>query len=482
MIQNIFDKFKIIILVISVLILNNFDAESQVKILTLDDAIKTALQNNSDTRIALLEVKKAQSAVNEAFGYALPSVDFSASYTHLLEKPRMPFPDFEALLNNSTYSVLEAENLIPKDPNHFLPMRNVLQAFALSNNYEAKLEVTQILFNSAVFTGIGASGKYLQTSQEMLNSKVSKTVLQVKQAFYGIVLAKEVVDLMNVSLDNFQKHYKNVKAMYDQGIAAEYNVLQAEVQVENFKPSLLEAENALKNSKEGLKLILKLDKDTEIDVDGSLVYNEIAVAQANDLIKIANERNNDIRTLESKIEVDEAFIDLDRSDWWPSLAAFGNYSLNGMADDFNFLNYRQSMVGVALQMNLFNGNRTKNKVQQATIERIKTEEQLSQLRDFVTLQIKTKLNELDRVKQNLISADRNVELAEKTAKIASIGYTNGTRTQLEVLTAETQLRQAKTNRLQSVYAYIVTLNEIDDLIGNIKDDYIQMVMRNEINK
>jgi outer membrane protein TolC len=136
------------------------------------------------------------------------------------------------------------------------------------------------------------------------------------------------------------------------------------------------------------------------------------------------------------------------------------------------------MVGIALQMNLYNGSRTTNKVQQSTIERLKTEEQLSQLKDFVTMQLKTKLNELDRVKQNLIAADRNVQLAEKTAQIASIGYTNGTRTQLEVLTAETQLRQAKTNRLQSVYSYMITISELDDLTGNINQEYINLVNTN----
>jgi outer membrane protein TolC len=113
---------------------------------------------------------------------------------------------------------------------------------------------------------------------------------------------------------------------------------------------------------------------------------------------------------------------------------------------------------------------------------MKTEEQLSQLKNLITLQIKTKLNELDRVRQNLIAADRNIELAEKTAKIANVGFSNGTRTQLEILTAETQLRQAKTNRMQSVYAYIVTLSEIDELVGNINPEYIKMVLKNENNK
>ncbi|GAB1370979.1 TolC family protein [Candidatus Kapaibacterium sp.] len=465
-----------VIMIIPFFVIN---LQSQARKLSLDDAIKIALENNSDTRIALLEVQKAEAAVNEAYGYALPTVDLSGSFSHLIEKPRMPFPDFEALLNNATYAIFDREGIKYNTPNPYKPLNYSLQAFALANNYEAKLQVSQILFNSAVFTGIGASGKYLQTSKEMLNSKVSKTVMQVKQAFYGIVLAKEVVALMNSSLDNLEKHLSNVRSLYQQGLAAEYNVLQAEVQVENFKPSLLEAQNALKNAKEGLKMIIKIDNQTEIDIDGNLEYNELSIESSEKLISQAHSNNLDIKTLENKIEVDQAFIELDKSDWYPSLVAFGNYSFNGAADDFNFLNYRQSVVGLSFNVNLFSGNRTKNKVQQSTIEKIKSIEQLSQLKDFVTMQIKTKLNELDKIKQNLVTADKNVTLAEKTAKIASIGYTNGTRTQLEVITAENQLRQAKTNKLNSIYSYIVTLADIDNLIGNINQNYIRMVYQNE---
>ncbi|MDT3741245.1 MAG: TolC family protein [Candidatus Kapabacteria bacterium] len=488
-------SLKLLAALALLMILFQTDSISQVRKLTLDEAIKTALENNSDTRIAVMEVNKARAAVREAYGYALPSVGVSANFSHFLEKPMMAFPDFGALLVNSANQYLYdnkftfqktdgsiAPMTFEEYEKNKVPMETVLQSFALSNNYEAKVEVQQILFNSAVFTGIGASAKYLQTSEEMLHSKVSKTVLQVKKAFYGIVLAKEAVSIAKLSLENFENHLSNVRALYNGGLAAEYNVLQAEVQVENFKPVVLDTENGLKNATEGLKMLLKIDKDTEIDVDGNLIYQEISVANANELIAEANKKNKDIKTLESKIEVDEAFVDLDRSDWWPSVAAFGNYSINGSSDDFNFMNYRQSMVGVAITMNLFNGNRTTNKVQQSSIERMKTEEQLSQLKNLITLQIKTKLNELDRVRQNLIAADRNIELAEKTAKIANVGFSNGTRTQLEILTAETQLRQAKTNRMQSVYAYIVTLSEIDELVGNINPEYIKMVLKNENNK
>ena len=52
-------------------------------------------------------------------------------------------------------------------------METQLQSFALSNNYETQFNLTQILFNSAVFTGIGSAGTYLQTSKVLLKNQIN---------------------------------------------------------------------------------------------------------------------------------------------------------------------------------------------------------------------------------------------------------------------------------------------------------------------
>ena len=60
---------------------------AQTRTLTIDDAIKIALENNSDTKSALLEIKKAQAKVREAYGYAMPTIDLSGNLMHYFEKP-----------------------------------------------------------------------------------------------------------------------------------------------------------------------------------------------------------------------------------------------------------------------------------------------------------------------------------------------------------------------------------------------------------
>ena len=135
---------------------------SQSKVYTLDDAINTALNNNRDIKVSKLDIQKSQDAVDEAFGYALPSLDLSANFNHFLKKPKTPFPDFEALLTNATYSILFDENVIPRDESKYKSIQTQLQSFVQTNSYETSLLLTQTLFNSAVFRGIGASQIYLK--------------------------------------------------------------------------------------------------------------------------------------------------------------------------------------------------------------------------------------------------------------------------------------------------------------------------------
>ena len=138
---------------------------AQTQTLTLDEAIQLALVNNKDIKVSYLNTEKSQAAVREAFGYALPSVDVAADFSHFLKKPKMPFPDFEALLTNATYNILFEENIIPEDQSKYLPVETTLQSFALTNSYSASLTLTQVLFSSAVFEGIGATKTYYELSK-----------------------------------------------------------------------------------------------------------------------------------------------------------------------------------------------------------------------------------------------------------------------------------------------------------------------------
>lgn len=445
---------------------------AQAKILTIDEAIHIALENNTDVKIAQMNSRKSSAAVSEAFGYALPSLDLSANFSHFLKKPKMPFPDFEALLTNATYSILFDEQIIPRDDNKFRPIETQLQSFAQSNNYEASLTLTQVLFNSAIFRGIGASQIYYDLSVAEVRNTISKTKLNVEKVFYGSLLMKELLLITQASFENAQENLKNVNALFEQGLVSDFDRMQAEVQVENIRPSLLQMENSLSTTLNDLKLVLGIDQSTDIDVTGEFAYSPEILSDEADLIDFALKNNYGLQSLKLKMDVDEAFIDLDVSDYWPTLAAFGNYSYAGSSDTWDFQNYNSATVGVSLSMNLWKGNRTKNRVQQATITYKQTEQQLEQYREYISSQVKAKMLEIKRVQSLVEAQERNVNLAERAYEIATIRYKEGTGNQLEVLNADMALKQARINRIQSIHSYIISKYELDQILGRINPGYI----------
>lgn len=445
---------------------------SQNRVLTVDDAINIALENNRDIKLAKMSVEKAGAAVDEAFGYALPSLDLNGTFTHFLQKPKMPFPDFAALLKNATYSILFDENVIPRDNGKFVPVETLLQSFAQSNNYEAQLLLTQTLFSSTVFRGIGASRIYYNLSKAELNNTISKTVLAVQTTFYGVLLAKQIYDITNASFINAQDNLKNVKALYEQGLVSEFDMLQAEVQVENIRPLVLQMENTLKTAEDGLKVLLGIDQQEDIDVSGEISYTPEELPDEYDLISEALRSNFGLKSLQLKKQVDEAFIQLDVSEYWPNIAAFGSYSYAGSSDNWNFQNYSSLTVGLSFSINLWKGNRTKNRVEQSTITFKQTEEQMNLYKDFLATQVKTKYNELKRVQTLVDAQNRNVKVAERAYEIARVRYKEGNGSQLEIQNADIALKQARTNYIQSVHSYLITKFELDQLLGRTNQQYL----------
>jgi outer membrane protein TolC len=446
--------YGIVLLAVLLILSNQPDIISQVKTFTLEEAIKTAVSQNKEAAVADMNVQKAEAAVHEAFGNALPSLDVGASFNHFIKQP-----------------------IIPVDPKDFNPndTSGQIREFKLGkkNQYEAKATLTQILFNSAVFEGIGSSKKYLDLAKESYNSTVSKTVSDVKKAFFGAVYAKNAKEIAKQSYENAQKNFDNIKALHDEGFVSDFDLLQSEVYVTNVKPSVLAAETGYKTALDGLKIIMGINQTDQIDVNGELLYQSDTEQKTEELITKAKSENSNLKTLNMKREVDEAFIKLYTSEYWPTLVAFGNVSFNGQSDNFDFYKYNSSLVGLSFSINLFNGMKSNYRVQQAQISAQQTGEQYKQLSEVIEMQIKTKLSELENVKIMLEAQDKNVEKAQRAYDIALIRFQEGEGSQIEIQNNDMALSLSKLNRLQSYYQYNVAKSDLDYLIGSIKEEYLK---------
>jgi len=460
--------------ILTIFLLGAIQLKAQ-KTLSLKEAIEIALKNNRDIKVAKLEVQKARAKVSEAFGYALPTVDLTGNFSRFLAKPKMAFPDFKAMLNNAVYGVLFNEKILPFDKNKLLPLETKLQAFVQRNNFSTNIQVSQILFNSAVFRGIGASQIYLNLSRQQLKSLVLKTVVKVKKAFYGVLLAKELNKITKERYQNALENLNTIKQMRKQGLVSEFDAMQAEVSVENIKPLLINTGNILENAKNGLKILLGYNQNKQISVKGDMEFKPEILPGEEELSDEVLNGNMDLKALEIKRQVDEEFIAIDRSAYWPMLVAFGNFSYAGSSDNWKFQNYHSITIGLNFSINLFQGMRASKKIEQDVIATKQTDEKITVFRSSLIMQVKQKLHELKKIQEEIKSMNRNVKLAEKAYKIARVRYKEGSGTQLEVKNAAVELNLARTNRVKAIHDYLTAKADLNMLTGRLNPYYLDFV-------
>lgn len=445
----------------------SYNVSSEIKRITLNETISLAIQKNKELKIQKSNILKAEFAVKEAKAHAFPSLDFTSNFIHYLEKPIFFFPDFQAMLNNSTYGILFKENLIPSDNTKLLPFGLTKMSFLLSNQFENKLQLSQILFNSTVFRGIGASKIYLEFSKTNYQYNLSKLISNTKKSYFLCVLLKDVSQIYHESLNNAYEHLNNIRSLYNQGLVSEFDLMQAEVSVENLKPIVQNSDNDYLNAINDLKLLIDFPIDDSLEFADGIEYVNYDLPNINNLIQSAIENNLEIKTLEFKSKIDEEMVQLYKSENYPYITAFASYSFAGQSNNFNFNNYSQSLVGVQLSINLFNGFQTQSRIEQSIISYKQTEEQLQLLRQFIVKEIKKKISDFQKAKTQIESQRRSIVLAKKAYDIAQTRFRQGTAIYLEVKNAELELRQAKINYEKALFDYLISIADIEHLLGKV---------------
>ena len=430
--------------------------------LSLEDAVRLAMKQNPDLTSARLEVERSDARVLEAWGNALPAVDISSQYVHFIDKPVTYFPDY---LVYGLYKIIDSTFSAPKTTGELIPAGSLTPAYTAG----ASLNVRQILFNGAVFVGVGAANVYSHLARDVYQAKQVETVAKVRKAYYGALLAREALEMMRSSLRNAEDNLRNVQLMKKQGIVSEYDELRATVGVENLRPPVLQSETNFDLALDALRNTIGL-ADEEISLADSLAFEAVddtLLVNAEGLVLVSNPN---LSALGRQIELNGAVVNAERSNYLPTIAAFGSYSYQGIKDQFNFSTndfFKSTQIGLTVSLNLFQGMQTYARVEQAQLEQRKSEEQRVDLERTLKTGIHSVIGTLRQSRKRIDAQQRTVETAERGYKIVTTRFLANAATQLEVNDAQLALTQAKVNRIQAVYDYLVASADLDQLIGRL---------------
>lgn len=441
-------------------------------VINIDNAVRIALKNNHNLKLAEYDLQIARQDVKEAYSYALPTVSFDGNLQHFLDVPDFVFggggffpPEFMDF-NNLVASELNLgfEPFPASSMNaHPAPIPG-----GLKNTFSTGIQISQTLFDYTVFTGIGATGIYQKAQQENLNSAQAKTVQNAKLAFYQVLLAKESLDLMQQSYDNAKKRQEEISILYENGLVSEYDELRAKVQVDNLKTEIVNSQTTLTNAINGLKISIGMAVEEEIELAGTLdsYRTEYLTPNKDETTKSIEKGNYDLKAVDHQIEVQNAFVESEVSAFYPTLNLFGSYSFQGQADDFDFITFEQSLVGIQLNWTLFQGFQRSAKVQKAKINMKKAKIQKDLLKNSLVNQAEVLSLRMQTATDQINSGTQTVKQAERGYEISKTRYTEGVGSLIEMNDADLALRQAKLNKLQAIFNYLNAEAEYDNLKGN----------------
>ncbi|MEW6196349.1 MAG: TolC family protein [Bacteroidota bacterium] len=416
-------------------------------VISLDDAIKLALEKNWDVKLSEKDILRADEQISEAYANAFPRLEFNGRYVRNIKLPVLFLPSGTPFNESGKTMTLELGS---------------------DNAYDLTFSLSQVIYSQKVNTAIQIADEYSELSKTANLSTRNDIILNVKKAFYNVLLMQELVKVSRQGNEVAKANYENVSALFKQGVASEYDFLRAEVQFANTQPMLIQTENNLELAKNYLKNILTLDITQPIEIRGEFVFEEVPGS----LLESANEKGVREHPLVKQLEIQSSLLDknitIQRADYFPTLAAFGSYAFQAQDNTFNFKDYlwaESFMVGLNLSYTLFDGFGRSARIEQAIIDKEKVDLTRRKVEEGLKIRIMQAKMSMDEAKKRIDAQTKSLEQADKALKIAQTRYKSGVGTQLELIDTQAAMTIARTNYAQAIYDYLTAKADWENAVS-----------------
>jgi outer membrane protein TolC len=231
---------------------------------------------------------------------------------------------------------------------------------------------------------------------------------------------------------------------------------------------LIQTENNLRLAKNYLKSLLAINIETQIDLKGNFDYEEIEQSKIQNVEYDAVENHPAIKQLEIQSSLLDKNITIQRADYYPTLALFGQYSIQTQDNTFKIKDYnwaKSFMVGLNLSYTLFDGFSRGARIEQAIIDKAKVDLTRKKVEEGLNIKIMQSKMGMEEAKKRIDAQQKSLEQAEKALKISQSRYKNGVGTQLELIDTQAALTIAQTNYAQAIYDFLVAKADWENAVS-----------------
>ena len=400
--------------------------------LDLRTAIGYALEHNYAIRQSREVIRQQEGVVVQVTGQAIPNVSAQGQYQRNAASISEFYPPSTSLWNVS-------------------------------------LKATQNLFAGGGIRSAVRNARFNRDAAAAdLQTAIDTALLDVRTKFYNVVLTREKIRVQEENIKLYEHQLEDTKNQFTSGTVSNFEVLRARVFLANAQPALITARNDHRIAIEQLRQSLGVPGQTTFpEVAGDLEFESASFDSAA-AIAAAHDHRPELQRLGKLKDAAEESIKNARSVYYPSLQAFAGYQWNS----FTFANSEFGSVGAngwnfGLQSNwaIFDGRATEGRVRQAKslLEQARLNTASEELE--IDVEVRQSLSSFQESGELVNASKQTVAQAEEALRLADAKYHAGSATQLDVLTSQVALTQAKTDQLTANYNYLVALANVRKAIG-----------------
>lgn len=420
----------------------------------LDECIQYAFEHQYTVKNAELDVDLAESEIKETIGMGLPQVNGNVNFQDYLKLPTQLIPG----------------EFFGGEPGTYIPVQFGTQ-FSLTYG----LEATQLLFDGSYFVGLKASRVYKELSVKSLTRSRIETAIAVSKAYYGVLVTREQLQLADANIARLKKQLDETQALYKNGFAEKIDADRLQVLYNN---SLTERAGLTRMAALNLHM---LKFQMGMPIENGLVLEESIDDIEFEPVMLLNEDMDPANRIEySLLQTQESLNELDlkryKSTMLPRIEAFGSYNRMGQENSFsNLFNgdgqyFPTTVVGLRISIPLIGGGQKWQQIKQAKLTLLKTRNELVNLENAISLEVTQATTTYINSVESMENQERNMQLAEEVYRVARIKYGQGVGSSLEVTTAETSLKEAQTNYINSLYDALIAKIDLQKAKGTIETE------------
>jgi len=431
-------KRYLILITTTLLLWGNYKCDAQDSLrLSLQDARRIALENNTNIRNSALDLEIARKKIWETTAIGLPHLDSRAAYQFLPSVPTLPAGSFGA--------------------------GSPAVSLGVKNNVTFDVTASQLIFNGSYLVGLKAMKTlFLQANES--NEKIIQDVNEsVINTYYLILVGEESIINLQQNLDNVQKTALEIKEMNKQGFVEKTDVDQLDLTANNLMNAMNQVKGNLDIAYRLFKIILGLDINAKVRLTDPLAATSSIPETVTTLVaeSFNIEKNIDYRLINTATDLSKLEFQNAVAAYMPVISGFYQHTdkTNKPAFDFSV----KDVLGLNLSLPIFSSGQRMAAVSQKKLAIAKLENNkklvynnLMMQADQVQTDLKLKYEKYEIQKKSLALSD---EIYQRTLE----KYRNGVSTSIDLTTTQNQYLNGLTNYYQSIYDLVTTKTKLEKL-------------------